>query len=72
MTDTHARRAVVVAGYEVAIKVAFPILLGISGWTFTQLLDHSNRLTAIEVRAESIVDDVREIKSDVKTLLAAK
>lgn len=59
-------------GYEVAIKVAFPVLLGISGWTFTQLLDHGNRLTAIEVRTESIVDDVREIKADVKLLLAGK
>lgn len=33
---------------DIAMKVGLPISLGISGWTFSQLWDHGNRLTAIE------------------------
>ena len=56
-------------GYELGIKVAFPILLGVSAWTFTQLWSHAGRLTVLEVRNEAIMADVQEIKADVKTLL---
>jgi hypothetical protein len=59
--------------YEVlATRVVLPLLLGISAWTFTQLWTHEGRLTVLEVRSESIRDDVREIKSDVKKLLVSK
>ena len=34
--------------WDVAVKIAMPILLGISSWTGTTLLDHENRLTTIE------------------------
>ena len=34
--------------YEAAIKIAFPILLGMGGWTFNTLWDHQNRLVQIE------------------------
>lgn len=33
---------------DVAMKVAMPILLGISAWTATTLLDHDKRLNVIE------------------------
>jgi len=56
-------------GYELGIKVAFPILLGVSAWTFTQLWQHAGRLTVLEVRNEAIMADVQEIGRDVKTLL---
>jgi len=59
--------------YEVlATRVLLPLLLGVSAWTFTQLWAHEGRLTVLEVRSESIRDDVREIKSDVKQLLEAR
>lgn len=59
-------------GYELALRVAFPILLGISAWTFTELWSHAGRLTVLEVRNEAIMDDVQEIKADVKTLLGGR
>ena len=59
-------------GYELALRVAFPILLGISAWTFTELWSHAGRLTVLEVRNEAIMDDVQEIKADVKKLLGGQ
>jgi len=55
--------------YDIAMRVALPILLGVSAWTFTQLWSHEGRLTVLEVRSELISADLSEIKSDVKKLL---
>lgn len=55
--------------YDLAVKVAMPLLIGACGWTFTQLWSHENRLTRIEVRDEGVSEDLREIKSDVQKLV---
>lgn len=60
------------SGYELVIKLMFPILLGVCSWTFAQLWSHEGRLTILETRNEAILDDVREIKADVKTLLGGR
>lgn len=41
---------------DVAMRVGFPILLGISGWTMTTLIDHDQRLTSIEASRYTRVD----------------
>lgn len=33
---------------DICVKVAFPILLGFSGWAGAMLLDHEKRVTVIE------------------------
>lgn len=33
---------------DVAVKIAMPILLGVTAWTATSLLDHDKRLNVIE------------------------
>ena len=55
--------------YDLAIKIAMPILLSVSAWTFTQLWQHEGRLTRIEVRDEGVKDDLQEIKADVQKLV---
>ena len=52
-------------GYELAVKLALPCLLAVCAWTLAQ----EHRLTTLEVRSEAIVEDVQEIKADVKKLL---
>ena len=62
--------------YDFAMRVAVPILLGVSAWTFTQLWSHEGRLTSLEVRSEietkQIKQDLSEIKADVKRLLVSR
>lgn len=38
---------------DVAIKVAFPILSGVSGWAFMQLRDHDQRLRTLEATVQT-------------------
>lgn len=44
---------------DVAIRVGFPVVLGISGWTFANLWDHEGRIKTLEVTIEQ-----REIEID--------
>ena len=57
---------------DLAIRIALPITMGVSAWTFTQLWQHENRLTVLETRWDSVTEDVREIKNDVKKLLGGR
>lgn len=34
--------------FEVAIKVIFPFLVGMAGWTYTNITDHNTRILRIE------------------------
>lgn len=45
---TNAAKAQWAASIDMGIKVAFPILLGISGWAFMTLQDHEQRIVVIE------------------------
>lgn len=47
-SDTRTFRVQAATILEVAQKVALPILLGVAGWTFTNMRDHELRLTRIE------------------------
>lgn len=38
---------------DVVIKVAFPILSGVSGWAFMQLRDHDQRLRTLEATVQT-------------------
>lgn len=49
--------------YEVVLKVAFPILLGISGWTFSQLWGHEGRIVTLEVRDGAVQQTLKRIDS---------
>lgn len=55
---------------DLAARFTLAVLLGVSGWTFTQLWNHEGRLVAIETSGKDMVDDLKEIKADVKKLLA--
>lgn len=63
---------------DVAVKVSMPILLGISAWTATTLLDHDKRLEVIEATrytredAERERDQIRDALGDIRVLLAQK
>lgn len=57
------------AVYDMAIKIAFPILLGVCGWAFSTLWDHGNRITAIEASRYSRSDAKNDL-GDVQTALA--
>lgn len=38
---------------DVVIKVAFPFLAGISGWTLTMLRDHDQRIRTLEASSQT-------------------
>ena len=42
------------------MRIGFPILLGVAGWTFTQLTDHESRLTRIEASRYTQADSKRD------------
>lgn len=63
MSDSRARL------YDLAVRVGFPILLCVVTGAVTLLWSHEGRLTVLEVRGETMLSDVQEIKSDVKKLL---
>ena len=54
MTDDA--KAGMMTAYDLAMKVAFPILLGMAGWAFNTLWDQESRLTAIESSRYSRAD----------------
>jgi hypothetical protein len=45
---------------DTAIRVAFPILLGIAGWTYTTITDHEARLHFIEQTRYTAADRDRD------------
>lgn len=61
---------------DIAVKVAMPLLLGISAWTATTILDLDKRVTHIESTrytvhdARADRDEVREALNEIKVLLA--
>lgn len=61
---------------DMAIKVAFPVLLGVSGWAFATLRDHDQRIRTLEAtsqtkdQAASDLTNVREALSDIRVTLA--
>jgi hypothetical protein len=63
-TKGEAKLAGLLSGLDVVVKVAFPILLGISTWALTSVLDHEKRITVIEARSEemqSLQDEVAKV-----------
>jgi len=61
---------------DVVMKVSMPILLGISAWTATTILDLDKRVTYIESTrytvhdARADRDEVRDALNEIKVLLA--
>ena len=61
---------------DVAIKLGFPILLGISGWAFTTLRDHDQRIRTLEATSQTKEDAAQvraetfEVLSEIKVTLA--
>lgn len=57
--------------FDLIIKIALPICLGISSWCFTQLWDHENRITAIEnsrYTKEDADESTKDVKEDIHSL----
>lgn len=74
MSDSPTKRYIREEGpkvYDLLVKIAFPILLGCSAWTFNSLWDHNNRLTQIEssrftaADAAPLFEDVADIKEQL-------
>lgn len=65
----HTVPVTISKGYDLLVKILVPILTLLCTTTATLLWSHEGRLTVLEVRSERIVDDVAEIKTDVKKLL---
>ncbi len=57
---------------ELATKLLAGVMLAAILGAAATLADHSNRLVAVEVRNEAMVENVKEIKADVKQLLEAR
>lgn len=61
---------------DVAIKVAFPILSGVSGWAFMQLRDHDQRLRTLEATVQTKDQAAQDLAlvnaglSDIRVTLA--
>lgn len=61
---------------DVATKVAFPILSGVSGWAFMQLRDHDQRLRTLEATVQTkdqAAQDLATVNSglsDIRVTLA--
>ena len=55
---------------DLAIKISMPILVGVTAWAFGKIWGHEKRLTVVETKADSVAEDIREIKKDVKELLS--
>ena len=60
------------------MKVAMPFLIGVAGWTFTNILDHEKRLVRIEstqptsADIDAISDKLNDLKLDVATRSAGR
>jgi len=68
LTDSNANQ--ISALYDLAMRVAFPILLGVCGWTFSTLWDHGNRITRIEASRYSR-EDAKADRDGLTNMLAA-
>lgn len=61
---------------DIAMKVAFPILLGISAWTGTTIMNLDKRVEIIEATrysrkdARDDRDEIKDVLRDIKVLLA--
>lgn len=79
MTKEQSERAKLAFnwGWEVASKVAMPVLLGIAGWTHTRLMDldgrviriESTRYTAEDARRDSTASRA-ELRADMESIRA--
>ena len=67
MTHDAPRQTWFFTSFEVAMRIAMPILLGVSAWAFTNILDHEKRLTVIE-STQPTRDDLKEINNKLNTL----
>lgn len=63
---------------DIVIKVAFPILLGCTAWTFNTLWSHENRLTHIEANrytkedADKSLGEIRATLNKIELTLARR
>lgn len=63
---------------DIAIKIAFPILLGCTAWTFNTLWSHENRLTHIEANrytkqdADQSLAEIRATLNKIELVLARR
>lgn len=63
---------------DLAIKIAFPILLGCSAWTFNTMWDHEGRLTHIESSrytredADKSLTEIRATLAKIELTLARR
>lgn len=61
---------------DVAIKVAFPVILGISGWVMTSLRDHDQRIRTLEATSQTkdeaarSLAEVSAVLADIRIMLA--
>ncbi|RME06097.1 MAG: hypothetical protein D6812_02120 [Deltaproteobacteria bacterium] len=53
------------------IRLIFPLLLGISGWTFTELRSLSTRVTALETYVIVIREDIAQVKTGIRDIQRA-
>lgn len=60
---TDAARAKVQTWLEVSMRIALPILLGIAGWTHTQLLSLDRRVTTIEAQRAELTTLMAEVRA---------
>ncbi len=58
MPDTV--KAKIAVGYEIMLRIAFPILLGITAWTFMSINDHEKRIITMEASVYMQADANRE------------
>lgn len=56
--------------FDLAVKVGFPFLIGIAGWTFTRLESHEKRLIQLETIRISEAQAAARIESDLKEMRA--
>lgn len=79
MTQERARTMFAVS-LEVAMRIATPFLIGVAGWTFTNIIDHDRRLVKIEAttftkddaraQADQFNETVRQINDKLSELSA--
>lgn len=68
--------ASVIEVLDVAIKVAFPVILGISGWVMTSLRDHDQRIRTLEATSQTkdeaarSLAEVSAVLADIRIMLA--
>ena len=63
----EVKLAGLLAGFDIVVKITFPILLGISTWALTSVLDHEKRITVMESRS----DEMQGLQDEVSKLVTA-